>query len=119
MEVKKAILEKWMVAQKKHCLSDKYVQMASELGLNPNKLGKIDNHTQETWKVPLPQFIEEIYYKRFKREAPETVKSLKQIMAEQEKKKKEQRGTKNPGISTGRQCSGISGQKDWNYLQDS
>ena len=35
MEVKKAILEKWMVAQKKHCLSDKYVQMASELGLNP------------------------------------------------------------------------------------
>ena len=54
MEVKKAILEKWMVAQKKHCLSDKYVQMASELGLNPNKLGKIDNHTQETWKVPLP-----------------------------------------------------------------
>ena len=91
MEVKKAILEKWMVAQKKHCLSDKYVQMASELGLNPNKLGKIDNHTQETWKVPLPQFIEEIYYKRFKREAPETVKSLKQIMAEQEKKKKELR----------------------------
>ena len=90
MEVKKAILEKWMVAQKKHCLSDKYVQMASELGLNPNKLGKIDNHTQETWKVPLPQFIEEIYYKRFKREAPETVKS----MAEQEKKKKEQKKAK-------------------------
>jgi hypothetical protein len=94
MGVKKAILEKWMVAQKKHHLSDKHVQMGRELGLNPDKLGKIDNHKQETWKAPLPQFIEEIYYKRFKREAPETVKPLKQIMAEQEKKKKEQKKAK-------------------------
>lgn len=94
MAVKKAILEKWMVAQKKHRLSDKHVQMARELGLNPDKLGKIDNHRQETWKAPLPQFIEEIYFKRFKREAPETVKPLAQIMAEQEKKKKEQKKAK-------------------------
>lgn len=74
MAVKKAILEKWMVAQKKHRLSDKHVQMARELGLNPDKLGKIDNHQQEAWKAPLPQFIEEIYFKRFKRESPESVK---------------------------------------------
>lgn len=94
MGVKKAILEKWVVAQKKHRLSDTHVQMARELGLNPDKLGKIDNHKQETWKAPLPQFIEEIYYKRFKRETPETVKPLKQIMAEQEKKKKEQKKAK-------------------------
>ena len=63
----KAILEKWMVAQKRHRLSDKQVQMARELGLNPDKLGKIDNHKQEPWKAPLPQFIEHIYFKRFKR----------------------------------------------------
>lgn len=94
MSVKKAILEKWVVAQKKHRLSDKHVQMARELGLNPDKLGKIDNHRQETWKAPLPQFIEEIYFKRFKLEMPETVKPLKQIMAEQEKKKKEQKKAK-------------------------
>lgn len=62
--------------------------MASELGLNPDKLGKIDKHKQETWKAPLQQFIEEIYYKRFKREASETVNPLKLTMAEQEKKKK-------------------------------
>ena len=49
----KAILEKWMVAQKRHRLSDKQVQMARELGLNPDKLGKIDNHKQEAWKAPL------------------------------------------------------------------
>lgn len=94
MAVKKAILEKWMVAQKKHRLSDRHVQMARELGLNPDKLGKIDNHQQETWKAPLPLFIEEIYFKRFKREAPETIKPLKEIIAEQEKKKKEQKKAK-------------------------
>lgn len=94
MAVKKAILEKWMVVQKKHRLSDKHVQMARELGLNPDKLGKIDNHQQETWKAPLPQFIEKIYFKRFKKEAPETVKPLKEIIAEQEKKKKEQKKAK-------------------------
>lgn len=86
-------IEKWVIAQKKHRLSDKHVQMARELGLNPDKLGKIDNHKQELWKAPLPQFIEEIYFKRFKREEPVTVRSLKEIIAEdkikKEKKKKE------------------------------
>ena len=94
MAVTKAILEKWMVAQKRHRLSDKQVQMARELGLNPDKLGKIDNHRQEVWKAPLPQFIESIYFKRFKREEPETVKPLKQIMAEMEAKKKLQKEKK-------------------------
>lgn len=94
MGVKKAILEKWVVAQKRHHLSDKHVQMARELGLNPDKLDKIDNHEQELWKVPLPQFVKKIHFTRFKREMPETVKPLKQIMAEQEKKKKEQKRAK-------------------------
>lgn len=86
-------IEKWVTAQKKHKLSDKHVQMARELGLNPDKLGKIDNHEQETWKAPLPQFIEQIYFKRFKREEPLAVRSLKDIIADdkarKEKKKKE------------------------------
>lgn len=98
MGVKKAILEKWVVAQKKHHLSDKHVQMARELGLNSDKLGKIDNHKQETWKAPLPQFIEKLYFKRFKRESPESVKPLAQIMAEQEKKKMEQKKAKDERI---------------------
>jgi hypothetical protein len=83
-----------LVAQKRHRLSDRQVQMARELGLNPDKLGKIDNHRQEVWKAPLPQFIESIYFKRFKREEPETVKPLKQIMAEMEAKKKLQKEKK-------------------------
>ena len=94
MAVTKAILEKWLVAQKRYRLSDKQVQMARELGLNPDKLGKIDNHKQEAWKAPLPQFIEKIYFKRFKREEPETVKPLKQVMAEMEARKKQQKAKK-------------------------
>ena len=83
-----------MAAQKRHHLSDRHVQMARELGLNPDKLGKIDNHRQEPWKAPLPQFIEDIYYKRFKREQPETVRPLKQILKEMEFKKKLQKEKK-------------------------
>jgi len=88
MTIKKSQIEKWIVAQKKHRLSDTHVQMARELGLNPDKLGKIDNHRQEPWKAPLPEFIEEIFYKRFKKERPDVVKPLKQILKEQEIKTK-------------------------------
>lgn len=56
--------------QKKHRLSDTHVQIARELGVNPDKLGKIDNHKQGQWKAPLPEFIEEIYYKRIKKNVP-------------------------------------------------
>ena len=37
-----------------------------ELGLNPKKLGKIDNHKQEPWKEPLSDFIRTLYEQRFK-----------------------------------------------------
>jgi hypothetical protein len=54
------------------------VQMARELGLNPTKLGKLDNHPQEAWKVPLPQFIEQMYSKRFGKERPDVVVSIEE-----------------------------------------
>jgi len=73
-------LEKWIVAQRKHHLSDKHVQMARELGLNPDKLGKIDNHKQEPWKTPLKEFIEDIYLKQFKKPEPDNIRSLNQIL---------------------------------------
>lgn len=71
-----------MVAQKRHHLTDMQVQMARELGFKPDSLRKIDNHKQESWKTPLPQYIENLYEKRFKREQPEVVKSLKQQLQE-------------------------------------
>ena len=57
----------WVEARKRHRLSHAHVQMARELGMNPKKLGRIDNHKQEPWKLPLPEFIQELYFKRFRR----------------------------------------------------
>jgi len=36
--------------------------MTRELGLNPRKFGSLANTKQEPWKLPLPDFIEELYY---------------------------------------------------------
>jgi hypothetical protein len=55
----------WIDARERHRLSHVQVQMARELGMNPAKLGNLDNHKQEPWKLPLPQFIEELYFERF------------------------------------------------------
>jgi hypothetical protein len=49
--------------------------MARELGLNPRKLDKIANHRQKPWKAPLPQFIEDLYLKKFGRGRPQVVTS--------------------------------------------
>jgi len=69
-------LHDWIEARRRFHLSHAHVQMARELGLNPKKLGKLDNHDQEPWKAPLPQFIERI--KRFGRERPEFVLSVEE-----------------------------------------
>jgi hypothetical protein len=68
----------WIEARKRHRLSHAHVQMARELGMNPRKLGKIDNHRQEPWKAPLPDFIAELYRRRFGREAPLNVLPLEE-----------------------------------------
>jgi hypothetical protein len=64
-----------------------HVQMARELGLNPKKLGNIANHEQEPWKLPPPQFIEEIYEKRFRRERPEEVVSVEDVQRRRDAKR--------------------------------
>ena len=51
--------------------------MARELGMNPKKIGSLANHKQEQWKAPLPEFIEDLYYKRFKKERPDVIGKLK------------------------------------------
>lgn len=50
-------LQDWVEARRCHHLSHAHVQMARELGMNPKKLGKLDNHEQEPSKASLPQFI--------------------------------------------------------------
>jgi hypothetical protein len=63
--------------------------MARELGMNPKKLGSIDNHDQEPWQEPLPQFIEHLYQKRFGRERPEIVVPIEQHARQLAQKKAE------------------------------
>ena len=70
-------IENWKKAKKQYHLSDMHIQMARELSMNPKKLGGLANHKQEQWKAPLPIFIEELYYKRFKKEKPDLIKSLR------------------------------------------
>ncbi|HMQ21858.1 MAG TPA: hypothetical protein PKE00_05170 [Planctomycetota bacterium] len=84
-------LEAWIAARKRHHLSDAHVQMARELGLNPVKLGNIDNHHQESWKAPLPEFIESLYEKRFARLRPEKVLSLEELARERSRKEQARR----------------------------
>ncbi|MGH2718221.1 MAG: hypothetical protein ACRDJU_06555 [Actinomycetota bacterium] len=60
-----ALPPEWVQARKRHRLSERHVQMARELGMNPKKLGGLDNHRQEPWKAPLPEFIEGLHAKRF------------------------------------------------------
>jgi len=63
----------WIDARKKYHLSDVHIQMARELGLNPKKFGSLANHKQEMWKAPLPEFIEELYFRRFRKEKPDAI----------------------------------------------
>ena len=78
----------WINTRKQYHLTDMHIQMARELGLNPKKFGKLSNHKQEPWKLPLPDFIEYIYFKRFKKERPDVVKSVERIVKERHRKRK-------------------------------
>ncbi|MBI4965015.1 MAG: hypothetical protein HY913_17200 [Desulfomonile tiedjei] len=84
----------WIEARQRHKLSDAQVQMARELGMNPEKLGKLDNHNQEPWKMPLKRYIEHLYFKRLGRERPDVVMSIEELVRCREQKKAEKRETK-------------------------
>ena len=84
-------MQAWIEARKRHHLSHAQVHMARELGMNPAKLGKIDNHKQQPWKLPLPQFIEELYFKRFGKTSPEAFLSIEERCRLEAAKKEERR----------------------------
>ena len=69
----------WIEARLTQKLSHLHIQMARELGMNPKKLGKLNNHDQERWKLPLPLFLERLYEKRFGRSRPETVSTIEEL----------------------------------------
>jgi hypothetical protein len=106
-------MQAWIEARKRHHLSHAQVNMARELGMNPAKLGKIDNHEQEPWKLPLPQFIEELYFKRFGKTAPDTVLSVKERCRLEAAKRESRRtaGRCAVDIATMREATTLTGSK--------
>lgn len=82
-------LRPWIEARKKYRLSHAQVQMARELGMNPKKLGGLANHKQESWKMPLPQFIEHCYEKQFHRARPHDIRSIEEKERERRVRKQE------------------------------
>ncbi|MBW8004013.1 MAG: hypothetical protein FVQ80_18800 [Planctomycetes bacterium] len=83
--------QRWINPWKRCHLSHAHIQMARELGLNPRKFGGLSNTKQEPWKLPLPDFIEELYFKHFKKRRPDNVRSSEQMVSDYNKKKEEHR----------------------------
>jgi hypothetical protein len=89
-----ANLQLWIDARKHFHLSRRQVQMARELGMNPKRLGSLANHNQESWKLPLPQYIEYLYFKRFGKKMPETVLSIEERAGQIADKKRARKAEK-------------------------
>ena len=87
-------LQAWIDARRRHRLSHAQVQMARELGMNPKKLGKLDNHDQEPWKIELGQHIVHLYFKRFGKERPDVVLSIEEKISRDQEKKAQKREAK-------------------------
>ena len=79
----------WIDARKKYHLSHAQIQMARELGMNPKNFGKLAENKQQRWKVPLPQFIEELYFKHFGKVKPDQVISIEEKVRGIQQKKDE------------------------------
>ena len=62
--------------------------------MNPKKLGKLDNHDQEPWKLPLREFIGKLYFKRFGKERPDAVRSIEKMAAAKKAKKQVQKSAR-------------------------
>ena len=89
----------WIEARKHFRLSHVQIQMARDLGLNPKKFGGLGNTRQEPWKEPLPQFIEDIYLKKFKKTKPDLVRTIEEVAAaRQNKQPAKQIGENTPQI---------------------
>jgi len=88
----------WVDARQRFRLSHDHVQMARELGLNPKKLGSLANHDQESWKSPLPIFIEDLYSRRFGRERPEIVMTIEQMLQKRRIKQQDRTSAKEPSV---------------------
>ncbi len=89
-----AKLQVWLEARQRYRLTDAQIQMARELGLNPRKFGGYANNGQELWKSPLGEYIQHLYFKRFKKEQPDRVISLEEQAQGIQRKKEDKKALK-------------------------
>ena len=72
--------QQWIEAGKRYHLSHAHIQMAREPGLNPKKFGSLANTKLEPRKLPMPEYIEELYIKHFKKNRPDNVRAFEQMV---------------------------------------
>lgn len=93
-------LRPWIEARRRFNLSHAQIQMARELGLNPRKLGRMANHKQEPWKMPLPLYIEYLYEKQLGKDIPDDVRSIEVKLRENaiRRKQRSEQGSTRGGV---------------------
>ena len=52
------------------------------LGMNPRRFGSQSNNKGQPWKLPLPEFIESLYEKKFGKRRPDVVRSMEEMAAQ-------------------------------------
>jgi len=84
----------WIDARKKYRLTHTQVHMARELGLNPRRMGGYAGNANEPGKLSLGEFIESLYFKRFRKVLPDSVQTIEQLAAAHEEKRSERKAAK-------------------------
>ena len=84
----------WIDVRKKYRLSHAHVQMARELGMSPKRFDRLANTEHKPWKVPLPQFIESLYEKKFGKTEPDHVQSIEEMAAEHMARREERKAAR-------------------------
>ncbi len=84
----------WIEARKKLRLSHMHIQMARELGMTPKSLFKLANTGGQKWKAPLPEYLCDLYEKRFKKPEPENIRSIEQMVKAKRNQKEQKRQAK-------------------------
>jgi hypothetical protein len=79
--------------RKRYHHSDMQIQMARELGLNPQKFEKKQMKNKDL-EDPLPQSIEAIYFKQFYKIQPDFVQSMEEMIQALRQKKTEKKARK-------------------------
>jgi hypothetical protein len=62
--------EAWRNAKRICRLNARQLEMAKALGMNPYKLPRLRPSPQQRWKLPVGEFIEDLYWKRFDTDSP-------------------------------------------------